>query len=54
MGGLLVISFLLRNPQLKVSGVFTTAPMLGFPLDRRLKGIKYIAVKYFGQYMEVP
>lgn len=48
MGGLLVISFLLRNPFIKVSGLITTAPMLGFPMDRKLKGIKYFAVKYFG------
>ncbi|CAD8176051.1 unnamed protein product [Paramecium pentaurelia] len=52
MGGLLIISFLIRNPQLKVRGIITTAPMLGFPMDRKLKGIKYIAVKYFGHYME--
>lgn len=27
--------------------------MLGFPLDRKLKGFKYYAVKFFGHYLEV-
>lgn len=53
MGGLLIISFLMRNSTLKISGILTSAPMLGFPMDRKLKGIKYVAVKYFGHYMEV-
>lgn len=48
----MVISLLIRNPQLKVAGVLTTSPMLGFPLDRKLSGFRYIAVKYFGHYLE--
>lgn len=53
MGGLLIISLLIRNPSLKVAGVITSAPMLGFPMDRKLRGFRYYAVKYFGHYLEV-
>lgn len=53
MGGLLIISLLIRNQNLKIAGVITTSPMLGFPLDRKLKGFRYYAVKFFGHYLEV-
>ena len=53
MGGLLIVSLLIRNPHLKIAGVITTSPMFGFPQDRELKGFKYYAVKYLGHYLEV-
>jgi len=53
MGGLLIISLLIRNQNLRIAGIITTSPMLGFPLDRKLKGFKYYAVKFFGHYLEV-
>ncbi|KAM3139158.1 hypothetical protein pb186bvf_008756 [Paramecium bursaria] len=52
MGGLLIVSLLIRNPHLKIAGVITTSPMFGFPQDRELKGFKYYAVKYLGHYLE--
>jgi alpha-beta hydrolase superfamily lysophospholipase len=53
MGGLLVISLLIRNPRLKISGVITTAPMLGFPMNRNIGPFKRFFIKNFGHYLEV-
>lgn len=62
MGGLLLITLLMRNPFLKIAGnrydyqnigILTTSPMLNLPLDRKIKGIKFLLVKFFGKYLEV-
>jgi alpha-beta hydrolase superfamily lysophospholipase len=53
MGALLLITLIMRNPQLKIAGVMTTSPLLGFPMDRKIKGIKYWLVRIFGSFLEV-
>lgn len=40
MGALIIISLLIRNPKLKISGVICTAPTLGFPLNRNIGPFK--------------
>lgn len=53
MGGLLIITLLMRNPHLKIAGIITTSPLLNLPMDRKIRGIKYIIVKWFGGLLEV-
>ena len=56
MGGLLIITLIMRNPSLKIAGLFkiltsgviTTSPMLALPLDRRIKGIKLLLIRFVG------
>ena len=47
MGSLLLITLIMRNPQLKIAGLITTSPLLGLPMDRKIKGIKYWLVRLF-------
>lgn len=53
MGALLILSLLVNNPKLKVAGVITTAPILGFPKNRRMGPFKEFLIKNFGHYLEV-
>jgi len=34
LGGLLVLSLAMRNPELNLAGVITTSALIGFPQDR--------------------
>ncbi|CAD8043714.1 unnamed protein product [Paramecium primaurelia] len=52
MGALVIISLLIRNPKLKISGVICTAPTLGFPLNRNIGPFKQFLIKNFGHYLE--
>lgn len=40
MGALVIISLLIRNPKLKISGFIATSPTLGFPLNRNIGPLK--------------
>ena len=53
MGALVILSLLIRNPKLKISGVICTAPTLGFPLNRNIGPFKEFVIKNFGHYLEV-
>lgn len=53
MGALVIISLLIRNPKLKISGLIVTAPTLGFPLNRKIGPLKQFLIKNFGHYLEV-
>ncbi|CAD8048712.1 unnamed protein product [Paramecium sonneborni] len=52
MGALVIISLLIRNSKLKISGVICTAPTLGFPLNRNIGPFKQFLIKNFGHYLE--
>ena len=52
MGGLIVLSFALLNPQIQIAGVIATSPLLGFPTDRKLDWFKLKFINLSGKKLE--
>jgi alpha-beta hydrolase superfamily lysophospholipase len=48
MGGLVTVSFLLRNPALRVAGVILTSPLLGLPLGKQVNWAKLKFLEFLG------
>jgi acylglycerol lipase len=53
MGGLTVTTYLLNNPNLKVSGVILSAPLLYFHESKQADEAKKAAVKALAPHLEV-
>jgi alpha-beta hydrolase superfamily lysophospholipase len=52
MGGLLVLSFAIRNNKLKLAGLVVTSSLLGFPKDRKMGWFKAWLIKKIGKKLE--
>ena len=49
LGGLVVLTFAMRNPLLKIAGIISTSALLGFPKDRKLDFFKLTLIKSIGK-----
>lgn len=52
MGGLLIITLAMRNPELNIAGIVATSPLIGFPKDRKMSFFKKFAIKNLGKKLE--
>lgn len=53
LGGLVGLTFLIRNPSLHVSGVILSSPMLSFPSNRKYMWLKLLLFKFIGLQFDV-
>ena len=53
LGGMLVLSLALRNPELNLAGVITTSALIRFPKDRSLPAHKVFMIRLIGKQLEV-
>lgn len=53
MGGLTVLSYLINNPNLNISGVILSAPFLGFHPSQGIDSTKAALVRIVGHELEV-
>ncbi|KRX08668.1 hypothetical protein PPERSA_07480 [Pseudocohnilembus persalinus] len=52
LGGLVVLTLAMRNPDLNIAGIITTSALLGFPKDRKMSMFKGYFVKMVGKKLE--
>lgn len=52
MGGLLILTMVMRNPDLNVAGIISTSALIGFPKDRKMSFIKKFFIKNLGKKLE--
>ena len=52
MGGLLILSFAIRNHKLKLAGLISTSALIGFPKDRKISWLKAWIIKKIGKKLE--
>lgn len=53
LGGMLILSLALRNPELNLAGVITTSALIKFPRDRSLPAHKVFMIRLIGKNLEV-
>lgn len=52
LGGMLILSLALRNPELHIAGVITTSALIKFPRDRTLPPSKVFLIRLIGKSLE--
>lgn len=52
LGGLVVLTLVMRNPELNVAGIISTSALIGFPKDRKMGFFKSNLVKLAGKKLE--
>lgn len=53
LGGMLILSLALRNPELNLAGIITTSALIKFPRDRTLPPHKVFIIRLIGKNLEV-
>lgn len=53
LGGMLILSLALRNPELNLAGIITTSALIKFPRDRTLPAHKVFMIRLIGKNLEV-
>lgn len=52
LGGLVVLTLAMRNPDINFAGIISTSALLGFPKDRKMSVTKKSIVKMLGKKLE--